>query len=185
MDAVRIAVDPARRGLEGKPGLARPARPDGRQQSASGVLQQASIASSSEPGRRTTFAAAGGSARPPRSSSAGGTRMGGRRSRAPLLITCTVPPVSVPRRRAVPGGGTGEPAVSRGVVVRVTAGHVAIGLRGERTRWRGQRERRGTYGRLGGACPRGSRQNSPATPRRDRGILGGLADSDGPRRRVS
>ena len=40
VDAVRVAVDPAGGGLEGEPGLARPARPDEREQAAAGVLQQ-------------------------------------------------------------------------------------------------------------------------------------------------
>ena len=40
VDAVRVAVDAASGGLEGEPGLARPARPDEREQAASGVLQQ-------------------------------------------------------------------------------------------------------------------------------------------------
>ena len=40
VDAVRVAVDAASGGLEGEPGLARPARPDEREQAAVRVLQQ-------------------------------------------------------------------------------------------------------------------------------------------------
>ena len=40
VDAVRVAVDAARGGLEGEPGLARAARPDEREQAALGILQQ-------------------------------------------------------------------------------------------------------------------------------------------------
>ena len=40
VNAVRVAVDPAGGGLEGEPGLTRPARPHKREQAAGGVLQQ-------------------------------------------------------------------------------------------------------------------------------------------------
>ena len=83
VDAVRVAVDAASGGLEGEPGLARPARPDEREQAAVWILQQPvdrfelGRAADERRSRRPA-----GSSCPPRSSSAAGSRTAARRSRA-------------------------------------------------------------------------------------------------------
>ena len=83
VDAVRVAVDAARGGLEGEPGLARPARPDEREQAAVRILQQPvdlfELRRAADERRARRRA---GSSCPPRSSSAAGSRTAARRSRA-------------------------------------------------------------------------------------------------------